>query len=238
MTILALNSDGLAHVSAALRRAEAVIIPLASPLPYVVAATTASSVNELKGRPRAQACGMPVGHLGSVAPHLDLDPTTIELARWIALVERASLFVPLLPDAPNWLRSTSVNGFAGLTVAWLEQTSALADELGYLSVSSANLTSAPVAVSAHEADRIFDGERLVLDGDPYRNASAPQGSATIIEVRRQGALRVVRDGINNRLFGADPAAYLEALRERFARDRPRDLFACPDSNFTPRRGPS
>ncbi len=195
------------------------MIPFPSPLPYVIAATQAATVNQAKGRPPNQPCGILASAADDVAQHLDLDPATVALSIWIARVERANLFVPLRPDAPQWLRSGTVNGFVGITLAWLAQTRPLAHEFGHLFVSSANLTSRPVAVTAIEADSIFDSARLVLDGSPFRCASVPHGSATIIEVRREGQLRVVRDGINNHSLTADHAAYLQVLRNRFATSR-------------------
>ncbi|HET6547653.1 MAG TPA: Sua5/YciO/YrdC/YwlC family protein [Solirubrobacter sp.] len=206
-----MGAPGLAKVASALHDGDAVVIPFPSPLPYVVAATEAAAVNQAKGRPGDQPCGMLLGAAGDLAPHLDLDPATVELSIWIAQDEQANLLVPLLPGAPRWLSRGSADGLVGITLAWLAQTRPLADEFGHLFVSSANQTAGPVAVTAGEADDSFHGERLVLDGDPFRDASTPQGSATIIEVRRAGVLRVVRDGVNNR----SNAAYLQSLRDRF-----------------------
>jgi hypothetical protein len=87
-----------------------------------------------------------------------------------------------------------------------------------LSISSANLSSEPVGVNAVDVDQDFDGRHLVLDGDPLRNANVPRGSATIIRVRRDGALAVARSGIQDRPF-TDDAAYLDSLRRRFGRSR-------------------
>jgi hypothetical protein len=121
--------------------------------------------------------------------------------------------------APPWLREGSVDGFVGITLAWLPQTRPIADRLGHLFVSSGNLTSRPAAVTAPEADAMFGGRRLVLDGDRLRDPDMPHGSATMIEVRRSGVLRVVRDGINNRPFAGDSSGYLKSPRDRFLADR-------------------
>jgi tRNA A37 threonylcarbamoyladenosine synthetase subunit TsaC/SUA5/YrdC len=215
VTVLPLDDHGIASVAAALRDDEAVVIPFPSPLPYAVAATDPATVNEAKGRPADQPCGLLVGAAEEIAPHLDLDPETLALALSISRVEQANLFVPIRPGAPRWLSAGAVDGLAGITLAWPARTRPLADEFGHLFVSSANLTSRPVAVTAGQADAAF-GEKLVLDGEPFRDPGVAQGSATIIEVRRHGRLRVVRDGINNRSFPGDRAEYLEALRERFS----------------------
>lgn len=218
MTILPLQTDGIATAAAALRDGDAVVVPFPSPLPYVVAATEKPTVNRAKRRPADQPCGILVSTANDVAPHLDLDPATVELCMSIAQIEQANLFVPVLPDAPRWLRAGAFQGLVGITLAWLRQMRPLANEFGHLFVSSANITSGPVGSSAPEADTVFDGRLLVLNGDPFRDALAPHGSATIIEVRRHGLLRVVRDGINNRCHGTDHDAYLRQLRARFARN--------------------
>jgi tRNA A37 threonylcarbamoyladenosine synthetase subunit TsaC/SUA5/YrdC len=149
-----------------------------------------------------------------VVPHLDLDPPTAALATWIATVHRATLLVPIEPGAPPWLRENAPAGVVGVTMAWLPELGTLAEEFGYLAVSSGNLTGdAPVATAA-DADRIFGGEHLVLDGDAFRDPGVAHASAAMIEVRRGGALRVVRDGVNNR-SEPDHSAYLDGLRARF-----------------------
>lgn len=213
-----MRAPGLAQASAALHDGDAVVIPFPSPLPYAVAATEAAAVNQAKGRPRDQPCGMLLAAAGDLVPHLDLDPATIELSIWIAQVEQANLLVPLRPDAPRWLRRGSANNRVGVALAWLAQTRPLAREFGHLFVSSANRTGGPVGVTAPEADAIFHGRRLVLNGDPFRDATTARGSATIVDVQRSG-LRVVRDGINNRSLAADHAAYLHDLHRRFAAAR-------------------
>jgi tRNA A37 threonylcarbamoyladenosine synthetase subunit TsaC/SUA5/YrdC len=214
VTILSINPQGLAEIAAALRHGEAVLIPFPSPLPYVLAATDASAVNQATGRPRNQPCGI-LSTAENVAPALDLDPEAIELGIWIAQVEQANLLVPLVPEAPQWLNSSAVNGFVGITLAWLAETRPLAEHFGHLFVSSGNLTTGPVGVTAPEVDSIFNGQSLVLDGDPYRNAIRPHASATIIEIRKPGVLRVARDGINNRSVAADNSTYLQVLSNRF-----------------------
>lgn len=219
MALVALNRTGLERAASALRAGEAVVLPFPTPLPYVVAATEPSTVNAAKGRPHDQPCGILVGAAGDVTPHLDLDAPTAALALWIALVERANLFVPLRPDAPWWLTRSGVDGVAGITLAWLDRLRSLADEFGHLYVSSGNRTAGPVCVTAADAETEFDGRRLVLDGDAHRDRSVPHGSATIIDVRRDGVLRVVRDGVHNRAFPVDHDAYLKELRRRYAASR-------------------
>jgi hypothetical protein len=215
VTIVPINTHGLAEIIAALHREEAVVLPFPSPLPYVVAATRAATVNQAKGRPSRQPCGI-LTTADRIRPHLDLDDATAELSIWISEAEQVNLLAPVVPDAPHWLSSGAVNGFVGVTLAWLAETRPLADEFGYLFVSSGNLTTGRVGVTAPEVDSIFGGQRLVLDGDHLRDDTAAHGSATILRVRRHGLLEVVRDGINNRSLTADNSAYLEALRSRFA----------------------
>jgi L-threonylcarbamoyladenylate synthase len=168
MTILPMSVDGLAEIAAALRAGEAVVIPFASPLPYVVAGTRASTVNEAKGRPSGQPCGILVGAPEDVAAYLDLDAATVRLSMWIAAVERANVLVPVRPDAPAWLREGSVDGFAGLTLASLPQTRPIADRLGHLFVSSGNLTSRPAAVTAPGPTRCS----IVVDSSSTATGSA------------------------------------------------------------------
>jgi tRNA A37 threonylcarbamoyladenosine synthetase subunit TsaC/SUA5/YrdC len=208
--------DDVATVATALRRGEAVLVPFPSPLPYAVAATTAAAVNEAKGRPPDQPCGILLASADDVLPHVDLDRATADLARWLGEIEQANLFLPLRPGAPDWLAASAVDGIVGITLAWLTQTRPLAGEFGHLWVSSANRTAGPVGVTAPEVDTIFAGERLVLDGDAVRDASPAHGSAPITEVGRHGRLRVARDGVNNRDLAADHAAYLAGLRTRYA----------------------
>jgi hypothetical protein len=117
VTVLDLNPTGVAQAVAALRAGDPVIIPMASPLPYALTALDGADINVAKRRPPEQPCGLLIRHFDDVAPHLDLDPTTVQVAGWIALAERANVFAPLLPSAPRWLSDSSRDGFVGITVA-------------------------------------------------------------------------------------------------------------------------
>ncbi len=117
------------------------------------------------------------------------------------------------------MRTASVAGRIGVTLARLTPVRPLLDAVGRLFVSSGNRTGERVATTARAAHEMFGGRVLVLDGDRFRNPAVAHGSATMLQVDRTGELRVVRDGINNAgARVADPEDYLADLRHRFARD--------------------
>lgn len=199
-----------AEAGRALDSGAAVVLPLPTPLPYVVAGTDAAEVNEAKGRPRDQPAGIGVADFSLVEPWLALDPAAAALARWLTDDLLLNLFVPVSAHAPDWLRPAS-SGLTGVTTAGTAATRPLfLRHGGHLALSSGNRTGGAVAVTAAQADAVFDGRLLVLDGDDERDPDVACGSAAIVVVRPGGALELARGGIQT--AGRDPEAYLGELR--------------------------
>ncbi len=221
MTIFALGDHGTAALADLLSRGVPVVVPLPSPLPYVVAGTDPGAVNAAKGRPRSQPVGAAVLTLDLIAPALKLDPETVEIARWLLFSEQAGVLVPVGAKAPGWLAPATVDGMAFLGGAWLPELSGLHEGRTNLYMSSGNTTSGKPAVTAAEAEEVFGGDLLVVDGDAFRDPSVTHGSSTMIAVGRDAQLKVTRPGINNRAFGDDEPGYIADLIRRWPGDVPR-----------------
>ncbi len=214
MTII--GFDEVARARAALRAGAAVLLPLPSPLPYAVAATSAAVVNTTKGRPAQQPAGCLVPTLDDVRGCLDLTDDAFALAGWLADAERLTLFLPVRDDAvPDWLRPSVSGGCAGLMTACLPPFAPLLRELGRLFLSSGNRTTQVPATTAAEADAQFDGALLTLDGEPWRDPSVEHGSTTTLQVERDGRLLLRRPGSNDRASGGTPETYVAELRRRW-----------------------
>ncbi len=200
-----------AEIGRALDAGAAVVLPMPTPLPYVVAGTDPAAVNAAKGRPPSQPTGLGVVDFGVVEPWLALDPPSAALARRLTDDLLLNLFLPVSEHAPDWLRPASATGLVGVTTACAESVRPLLESRGgHLALSSANRTGEDVAVRAAQADAQFDGRLLVLDGDDERDPSVPCGSAAIVVVRPGGELQLSRGGVQS--AGRDPGAFLEALR--------------------------
>jgi hypothetical protein len=71
MTIVQADDEGLRQVGRALDAGIPTVVPLPTPLPYVVAGSDAAAVNLAKGRPAGQAIGVVVADLAIVTPYVD-----------------------------------------------------------------------------------------------------------------------------------------------------------------------
>lgn len=142
MTIISLDDRGLAALTEQLSGGAPVVVPLPSPLPYVVAGAEAGAVNAAKGRPRAQPVGAAIRTLDLIEPALRLDPESVRLARWLCFTEHAGVLVPVGADAPGWLAPATVDQMAFLGGAWLPELSALFADRTHLYMSSGNATTA------------------------------------------------------------------------------------------------
>jgi len=201
LTLVQLDADGVGRIAAALRSGDPVVIPFPTPLPYAVAATAATTVNEAKGRPRGQFAGALLDrHDRGWTRHINLAPESLDLALWVGEVDMANLLLPVLPSAPDWMLNAAEKGFIGITLAWLEHTEGLGAEFGHLFVSSGNRTSDRPAVSTAEAEEVFGASMLILDGDTARDHTVQHGSATMLRVDSNGSLCLVRPGINDQSF--------------------------------------
>lgn len=66
MTVVRGDEEGLRRLGGALDANVPVVLPLPTPLPYVVAGTGAGTVNVVKGRPAGQAVGVVVADFAMV----------------------------------------------------------------------------------------------------------------------------------------------------------------------------
>jgi tRNA A37 threonylcarbamoyladenosine synthetase subunit TsaC/SUA5/YrdC len=123
--------------------------------------------------------------------------------------------------AVNTAKNRPATQPAGVSVADLDVIApSIVADFGHLYMSSANVTGSRSAVTAAEAGQAFGEKLIVLDGDPYRDQSRPQGSTTMVRLSRDGHLAVARPGINNAAFGADLAGYAADLTRRWRRRSP------------------
>lgn len=211
MTIVPGDAAGLQRAAGVLDAGVPVVMPLPSPLPYVVAGTDAAKVNAAKGRPAGQTTGMAVADIALVAPYVELDVHSWAFARWLATEQMMSLLLPIRAGSPAWTKPSTSQGWLGLTAACLEEMRALLKKRGPLYVSSANRTGGQVAVTASTANAAFADQLLVIDGDPFRDPAASSGSATMLRVERRGGLSLVRHGIHDAGFAGATEQFLQHL---------------------------
>jgi tRNA A37 threonylcarbamoyladenosine synthetase subunit TsaC/SUA5/YrdC len=218
MTIVPADRAGVWQAARALEAGRPVVLPLPTPLPYVVAAFDAAEVNTAKGRPADQATGVAVADFALVAAHVALDADGLALARWLAAEQLLSLLLPAAgTGAPAWLRPATRQGWLAVMLGWLHRTRPLLEQRGHLYLSSANRTGAAVAVTAPAADAAFAGELLVVDGDNARDPAADSGSATIVRVGPRRRLELARHGINDASYAGGNDRFLQELTERWER---------------------
>ncbi|MDT7711398.1 MAG: L-threonylcarbamoyladenylate synthase, partial [Pseudonocardiales bacterium] len=122
MTIVRADEEGLRQVGRALDASIPIVVPLPTPLPYVIAGSDAAVVNVAKGRPAEQATGVAVADFTMVTPYVELDEDTLAFARWLSAHELLNLMLPVGKGGPAWM--------------WRP----LLDERGHLYISSANRT--------------------------------------------------------------------------------------------------
>jgi tRNA A37 threonylcarbamoyladenosine synthetase subunit TsaC/SUA5/YrdC len=213
------DEEGLRHLGQALDASIPVIVPLPTPLPYVIAGSDAAAVNVAKGRPAEQATGVAVADFTLVTPHVQLDEDTLAFARWLSTHELLSLMLPVGEGGPAWMRPSTSKGWLGVMLGWLDQIRPLLHERGHLYVSSANRTGGEVAITAATAATAFGDELLVIDGDAARDLSVASGSATIVRIRPHRQVDVVRHGINDAGIADDTSRFLQQLTQRWDASR-------------------
>jgi tRNA A37 threonylcarbamoyladenosine synthetase subunit TsaC/SUA5/YrdC len=69
--IVPAEAQELRQVGRALDAGMPIVVPLPTPLPYVVAGSDAEAVNAAKGRPAAQPAGIAVADFTLVTPHIE-----------------------------------------------------------------------------------------------------------------------------------------------------------------------
>jgi L-threonylcarbamoyladenylate synthase len=175
MTIVRADEEGLRQLGRALDASIPIVVPLPTPLPYVVAGSDAAAVNVAKGRPAEQATGVAVSDFTLVTPYVELDEGTLAFARWLSAHELLNLMLPVGEGGPAWMRPSTWKGWLGVMLGWLGQIRPLLDERGHLYVSSANRTGGEVAVTAATANTAFGDEFLVIDGDEREISPSPPG---------------------------------------------------------------
>jgi hypothetical protein len=210
MTVARPDADGLREAGRVLDVGQAIVLPLAGPLPYVVAARDLTAVNVVKGRPATQSAGMLLADLARAAPYVSLDEETLAFARWLSTHELVHLLLPVAGDLPGWMRPSTAEGWLSVTLACLDAARPLLDPRGHLYISTAG---AP-AFTAADADAAFGGALLVVDGDADSDPSAARGPATVARVLPGERLELVRAGAGHE--GADLA---RRLTERWRQAR-------------------
>lgn len=219
MTIVAADAEGLRRADCVLDAGRAVILPLPTPLPYIVASPDAAAVNTVKRRPSGQPVGLAAADFSLIIPHVDLDTDTLALARWLTADQMLNLLLPVRAGGPAWMRPSTSKGWLGMTLACSSQTRALLNQRGHLYVSSANHTGCPAALTAPAADAAFGGQLLVINGDPAREPFSVSGSATILRIGPHRHLQVVRHGIHDATFAGDTNQFMRHLICRWQRSR-------------------
>lgn len=211
-----IDAASAAEAVKVLHRGGPVVLPLPSPVGYVVTATTGPVVNTTKGRPADQSAGLSVQDLDVLDPYLAVTDATRAKLRWLCESETVSVLVPLAEPAPDWLAPAAHEGWLFFTAApWRPDLAEVLKAFGSVFMSSANATGGRTAVTAAQAAAAFGEDVLVLDGDADRDPEQAHGSTTMLRVRTTGELEVARSGIHDVSFGADPVAYTDDLQRRW-----------------------
>jgi tRNA A37 threonylcarbamoyladenosine synthetase subunit TsaC/SUA5/YrdC len=216
MPVLPLDERSVAQAVDAMRSGSPIVIPAPSPLAYAITGTQAAAVNTAKERPASQPVGVSVADIEILAPYLDIAAGVLPLARWLCESELVSLLAPVRPGPPDWLAPAISDDMLFFTsTPWLDRAATIIATFGHLYMSSANMTGGPSATTAAAAGQAFGDKLIVLDGDPWRDQTRPQGSTTMVALTRDGDLAVARPGINNAAFGADLDGYATDLSRRW-----------------------
>lgn len=211
MAIRMLDQDGIEAATRALSVGRVIVLPCPSPLPYVVAGTSASSVNTSKGRPGEQPTGVVIADPADLRPYVVLDRETWQFAEWVSRERKVNVMAPVAEEVPDWVRPAVSGGWVAFTLAFLLELRPLLGRFGHLYLSSANRTKHEVTTTAHAAEAEFRGELLVLDGDGLRDQGARSGSAAIVRFDRHLSVTVHRTGINMDGW-PDAESYLASLK--------------------------
>ncbi|WP_091530586.1 Sua5/YciO/YrdC/YwlC family protein [Microlunatus soli] len=217
-TAITLDAAGLDRIGGSLDSGAAVVLPMPLPLPYVVAGRDAGAVNRAKGRPADQPCGVAVADFDRVTPFLRLDQESLAFAHWLMTDQLINLLLPVGDDPPDWMAPSISAGRFAIMLGWLPAIRRLLDDRDHLYVSSANLTGGSVAVTAAAAEQTLGADTPVLDGDRLRQPRGESGSAAILSVESDGAVQLVRSGIQT-VGRDDHRIFLDELRQAWS-DRP------------------
>ncbi|GAA1877056.1 hypothetical protein GCM10009753_00020 [Streptantibioticus ferralitis] len=122
MPTLLAGDRGVADAIDVLRSGAPVVLPLPSPLAYVITGTDAAAVNTAKQRPASQPVGVSVADFDVLAAYLEVDEDVLPLARWLCESELVSLLAPIRRSAPDWLGPAASDGMVFFTAApWLPE---------------------------------------------------------------------------------------------------------------------
>lgn len=212
--------SGLDAACAALAAGRPVVLPNATPMSYVVTATTPAVVNAAKGRPRDQNVGMAIydeADWRQLAAVIDLPPDTLA---WVLDLQRRELISFLVPlrarvASPSWIAAAVRDDYLGVFAPWWPPLAPLWQQFPRLFVSSANRTGASPAATAAQAAAAFGPDVVVVDGDALRAPSLTRGATTILRITPQGRLSIYRSGAHDADLA--PEAFLERLAARRAR---------------------
>ncbi|MEV4639609.1 hypothetical protein AB0J80_19860 [Actinoplanes sp. NPDC049548] len=210
-----ITAPALAAAAEALRGGRAVVLPSPAPLTSAVAAVSAATVNEAKGRPAHQpvATWTPTDALWArLAPSIALDAAAVDRARVLLVSELVTLLVPVR-HVPPWMAPAVCDGYAMLFGGCWEPLLPMFDGIDTLHVSSANRTGEAPAASAAEARRMFPDAVHVLDGDDGHPAQG-RAATTTLRLAADGTLAHTRRGVQDRAYGG-PEQYLTHLRATY-----------------------
>lgn len=218
---------GLDAACAALAAGRAVVLPNATPLAYILVATSPRAVNRVKGRALEQSVGITLyddADWRALQPMLDLTPDAF--ARMLSLMRQQllSFLAPVRPNAelPEWLRPAVRDGWLGAFAGRWRPLTPLWERFPRLFGSSANRTGQPPVGSAAEAAAVFGDQTVVIDGDAQRELAATRGASTILRIWPDGTIALHRTGAHD--AGLSAHDYLARLAARNSsggtRDRP------------------
>ena len=193
-----------------LERGLAIAVPGPAPFPYVLAAFSAATVNEAKGRPADQPAVLILADLDMVSSFLSLDVETLSYARWLTSNQRIHLFLPVTGEVPGWASGALSKGMLGVSMAWHPELRFLLNRRGYLFATSANMTGDTPVGSATEIDAIFQSRMLVVETDARRDQPRAV-SGMIVKVNNGLVTELVRPGFQNEEAGISAEDYTAQL---------------------------
>jgi tRNA A37 threonylcarbamoyladenosine synthetase subunit TsaC/SUA5/YrdC len=208
--------DSIATALASLDHSQPIGVPGPLPLPYVVAARSAKTVNDMKHRPSDQPVTILLDSLEKLRECTGFSPRTLSLASWLSSEHLIHLQIPLQHDAPEWASGAVSKGVLGVSLAWRRDLAGLFGEAGYVYASSANITGETPAATVAQLESALGANFPILVDNPELAGQSQAQSGVIVRVFEDAKVELVRPGIQNELSGESGEDYLKHLYAQWA----------------------
>jgi tRNA A37 threonylcarbamoyladenosine synthetase subunit TsaC/SUA5/YrdC len=205
------TKSGLPKAQEALNNGQPVGLPGPLPLPYVVAARSAKTVNEVKGRPADQPVTLIVQALDPFEPFVAVNREALALAAWLSRNHLIHLQIPVKSEVQEWAKGAVAKGLLGVSLAWRQDLFPLLGEEGFLYASSANVTGEKPAATANQLALALREGLLILADEPEQPGQENAASGLIARIAEGPDATLVRGGIQNELAHTEADTFLADL---------------------------